>query len=171
MRPSFLRPPEPRFVPAGEHPLWDEALATVNRDLAATLPGQRPLCLIAYPADAHEDEQVYVALADGNAHGNSLQPSGSAPWALWTVAEAAQDTITGCLWQACRSARSTASGCTCGRSPAARSGTAPATAGPATRPMCARRWESWTRCTGLTGRTGSAVRTAGGREGGRGRGR
>ncbi|MGW2775675.1 hypothetical protein ACWC4C_24675 [Streptomyces olivaceoviridis] len=100
MRPSSLRPPEPRFVPAGEHPLWDEALATVNRDLAATLPGQRPLCLIAYPADAHEDEQVYVALADGNAHGNSLQPSGSAPWALWTVAEAAQDTITGCLWQA-----------------------------------------------------------------------
>ncbi|MFH9086474.1 hypothetical protein [Streptomyces sp. NPDC017673] len=100
MRPAFPSPPEPRFVPTGEHPLWDEALATVNRDLAVTLPGQLPLRLIAYPADAHEDEQVYVALADGNAHGNSLEPAGSADWALWAIAEAAQDTIMGCLWQA-----------------------------------------------------------------------
>ncbi|KMS83738.1 hypothetical protein ACZ91_51460 [Streptomyces regensis] len=100
MHPSFPSPPEPHVVPAGEHPLWDEALAAVNRDLAATLPEQRPLCLIAYPADEREDERVYVALADGNAHGNSLQPTGSTDWALWGVAEAAQDTITGCLWQA-----------------------------------------------------------------------
>ncbi|MET8767164.1 hypothetical protein [Streptomyces sp. NPDC004658] len=100
MHPLFPSPPEPRFVPAGEHPLWDAALVAVNRDLAATLPGQTPLRLIAYPADEHEDEQLYVALADGNAHGNSLCPAGSADWALRYVAEAAQDTITGCLWQA-----------------------------------------------------------------------
>ncbi|MEU2065080.1 hypothetical protein [Streptomyces sp. NPDC013455] len=99
MNRSFPSPPEPRFVPAGEHPLWDEALAVVNRDLAATLPEQRPLCLIAYPAQEGEDEQVYVALADGDAHGGSLWPARSADRALGDVAEAAQDTVMECLWQ------------------------------------------------------------------------
>ncbi|MEU0005925.1 hypothetical protein ABZ079_17040 [Streptomyces sp. NPDC006314] len=101
MHPSFLSPPEPRFVPEGEHPLWDEALAVVNRDVAATLPEQRPLCLIAYPGwEQDEAERIYVALANGDSHGNSLGPGTSAAQALLAVAEAAQDTITECLWQA-----------------------------------------------------------------------
>ncbi|GAB1334274.1 hypothetical protein ACE1SV_08640 [Streptomyces sp. E-15] len=96
--------PEPRSEAAGEHPWWDEALALVNRDLAATLPEQRPLRLIAWPADAEDEdeaERVYVALDSGDAHGNSLGPAPSSPTAaLRAVAEAAQDTVMECLWQA-----------------------------------------------------------------------
>lgn len=94
--------PEPRLVPVGEHPLWDEALAAVNRDLAVTLPEQRPLCLFALPPWAEDEpEQVYVGLANGQWHGNSLwaHPS-TATVALETVAEAAQDTVSERLWQA-----------------------------------------------------------------------
>ncbi|MGW7793252.1 hypothetical protein [Streptomyces tricolor] len=99
MSPSFPTPPEPYFVSAGEHPLWEQALAVVNRDLAATLPEQRPLRLIAWPAEPGEPEQVYVALANGDAHGNALWPARSAGEALSAVAEAAQETVMECLWQ------------------------------------------------------------------------
>lgn len=103
MHPWFDQP-EPRSVAAGEHPWWDEALALVNRDLAATLPEQRPLRLIAWPADAEDEgeaERVYVALDNGDAHGDSLGPApSSATAALRAVAEAAQDTVMECLWQA-----------------------------------------------------------------------
>jgi hypothetical protein len=103
MHPSFPGEPEPRFVPAGEYPLWDEALAAVDRDLAATLPEQRPLCLRALPGwagDEDEGEQIYVALPNGDWHGNSLGPEPSARGALGAVAEAAQDTVMELLWQA-----------------------------------------------------------------------
>ncbi|MEU6774944.1 hypothetical protein [Streptomyces sp. NPDC046759] len=91
--------PEPRFVPDGEHPLWDEALATVNRDLAATVPDQPPLRLMAHPDSGDLDEQVYVALSNGDAHGNPLTPTDSAAEALMSVADAAQETVTECLWR------------------------------------------------------------------------
>jgi hypothetical protein len=98
---AFLGLPEPRFVPPGEHPLWDEALAVVNRDLAVTLPEQGPLRLIAYPGwEDGEPERLYVALANGDAHGNSLGPEATAAGALPAVAEAAQETVMECLWQA-----------------------------------------------------------------------
>ncbi|GGV00698.1 hypothetical protein GCM10010260_41590 [Streptomyces filipinensis] len=103
MRPSPFDPPDPRFVTTGEHPLWDEALAAVNRDLAATLPEQRPLCLVAYPGwerAPDETERVHVALANGDAHGDCLWPEPSAAGALRAVAEAAQDTVMELLWQA-----------------------------------------------------------------------
>ncbi|MFB0620556.1 hypothetical protein [Streptomyces sp. AGS-58] len=101
MHAPFLRPPQPRFVPTGDYPLWDEALAAVNRDLAVTLPDQRPLCLVAYPGEPEEEaERVYVAMADGALHGNSLQPSSTAAGALLDVAGAAQDTVMGLRWLA-----------------------------------------------------------------------
>ncbi|MEV5874752.1 hypothetical protein AB0L75_11065 [Streptomyces sp. NPDC052101] len=96
---AFSGHPEPRLVPVGEYPCWDEPLAAVNRDLAATLPDQRPLRLIAYP-ETEEDEYVYVALANGEAHGTSLIPAQSATEALMAVADAAQDTVTERLWRA-----------------------------------------------------------------------
>ncbi|MEU6668520.1 hypothetical protein [Streptomyces sp. NPDC046727] len=100
MFPSFPNLPEPRFVAVGEHPLWDEALAAVNRDLAVTLPEQRPLCLIAYPGwEEGEAELLHVALANGDSHGNALGPETTAAGALHAVAEAAQDTVMECLWQ------------------------------------------------------------------------
>ncbi|GHI09454.1 hypothetical protein AQI88_37685 [Streptomyces cellostaticus] len=102
MHHSPFHRPDPRFVPAGEHPLWDVALAAVNRDLAVTLPEQRPLCLMALPPwEDGEPEQVHVALADGQWHGNSLWAGPrTAADALAAVAEAAQDTVTERLWQA-----------------------------------------------------------------------
>ncbi|MEV6833403.1 hypothetical protein AB0N17_02555 [Streptomyces sp. NPDC051133] len=100
MHPHHFRPPEPRFVAEGELPHWDEALAAVNRDLAVTLPGHRPLCLVAYPGwEESEDEGVYVALASGLFHGNALPPETTATAALPAVAEAAQDTVMEFLWQ------------------------------------------------------------------------
>ncbi|WP_454319317.1 hypothetical protein [Streptomyces phaeoluteigriseus] len=96
--------PRPRPVRPGEFPLWDEALALVNRDLDALLPGRGPLVLLAPPSFGEEDPEhshVYVALPDGRWHGNDLW-SGSASdpaVALAEVAEAAQDTVMECLWQ------------------------------------------------------------------------
>ncbi|MFJ9866882.1 hypothetical protein [Streptomyces sp. NPDC101165] len=93
--------PEPRLVSAGEHPLWDEALAAVNRDLAVTLPQQRPLCLFAVPWEEGEPDQVYVALANGEWHGNPLRAApDTAADALEAVADAAQETVSERLWQA-----------------------------------------------------------------------
>ncbi|MEV6113792.1 hypothetical protein AB0L59_15060 [Streptomyces sp. NPDC052109] len=102
MHRSPFHPPEPRFVTAGEHPLWDEALTAVNRDLAVTLPERQPLCLVAYPGFEEDDgpERVHVAFADGYSHGNSLWPTASAAGALRAVAEAAQETVSERLWQA-----------------------------------------------------------------------
>ncbi|MFI9804013.1 hypothetical protein ACIHEJ_06520 [Streptomyces sp. NPDC052301] len=101
MHPHPVRQPEPRFVAEGEFPLWDEALAVVNRDLAATLPEQRPLCLIAYPGwEEGEDEHVHVAFESGYFHGNALPPEATAAGALPAVAEAAQETVVEFLWQA-----------------------------------------------------------------------
>ncbi|MCC5474222.1 hypothetical protein [Streptomyces barringtoniae] len=96
---AFFDRSEPRLVLDGEHPLWDEALAAVNRDLAATLPDQRPLRLIAYP-ECEDLDEVYVALSNGEAHGSPLTPVRSAVEALMAVADAAQDTVTERLWRA-----------------------------------------------------------------------
>lgn len=95
--------PEPRQVLLGEYPLWDEALALVNRDLAVTLPDQGPLQLLGLPPyNEGEAENVYIALANGEWHGTFLDPgSANAPvLALTAIADAAQETVTECLWQA-----------------------------------------------------------------------
>jgi hypothetical protein len=94
---------EPRGVQPGEHPFWDVALALVNRDLAATVPEQGPLRLRALPSQrAGVSEDVYVALADGEWHGNPLYPDSAddAVQALAAVVDAAQDTVTERLWRA-----------------------------------------------------------------------
>ncbi|WP_085209160.1 hypothetical protein [Streptomyces sp. Amel2xC10] len=97
--------PRARAVRPGEHPAWDEALALVNRDLAALLPGRGPLRLLALPSDADAEwepaERVYVALPDGRRHGDHLDHASRTDPAdaLASVADAAQDTVLGCLWQ------------------------------------------------------------------------
>ncbi|MDQ0934604.1 hypothetical protein [Streptomyces turgidiscabies] len=97
--------PEPRPVLPGEYPMWDGALALLNRDLAATLPEQEPLRLLALPSDdADEPENVYVALANGEWHGRYLylypDSADDPAIALAVVADAAQETVTERLWQA-----------------------------------------------------------------------
>ncbi|MEW2119688.1 hypothetical protein AB0945_31805 [Streptomyces sp. NPDC005474] len=95
--------PEPRHVPSGEYPLWDQALAVLNRDLAATLPEQEPLRLLAMPPyEADEPDDVHVGRTNGEWHSNCLDPeSANDPArALSSVAEAAQETVTEFLWQA-----------------------------------------------------------------------
>ncbi|MFE0379870.1 hypothetical protein ACFW1M_30920 [Streptomyces inhibens] len=95
--------PEPRRVLQGEYPLWDEALALVNRDLAVSLPDQGLLQLLGLPPyNEGEAENVYIALANGEWHGNVLDPhSADNPvLALMAIADAAQETVTECLWQA-----------------------------------------------------------------------
>ncbi|MBK3633437.1 hypothetical protein JHN52_10840 [Streptomyces sp. MBT97] len=92
-----------RRVSVGEYPLWDAALALLNRDLAVTLPEQGPLQLVAQPSyEAGEPECVYVALASGEWHGGHLYPKAAddPAHALAIVADAAQDTVSECLWQA-----------------------------------------------------------------------
>ncbi|MGW2620760.1 hypothetical protein [Streptomyces sp. NPDC001500] len=92
-----------RRVARDEYPLWDEALALLNRDLAATLPEAGPLQLVAQPSyEAGEPEYVYVALANGEWHGGHLYPkvAEDAAHALAIVADAAQDTVAERLWQA-----------------------------------------------------------------------
>ncbi|WP_264929571.1 hypothetical protein [Streptomyces sp. A012304] len=96
--------PRPREVRPGEYPVWDEALALVNRDLAALLPERGPLRLLALPPWEQEEsarEHVYVALPDGRWHGSDLWHGSQTdpPAALGAVAEAAQDTVMECLWQ------------------------------------------------------------------------
>ncbi|GHE02789.1 hypothetical protein [Streptomyces alanosinicus] len=95
---AFSGRPEPRDVPVGAYPRWDEALAAVNRDLAVSAPEQRPLRLIVYPETG--DEYVYVALSNGEAHGSSLTEAETAAETLMAVVEAAQDTVTERLWRA-----------------------------------------------------------------------
>ncbi|TKT10819.1 hypothetical protein E4U92_06485 [Streptomyces galbus] len=103
MNDPFDTPPRP--VEPGEYPVWDEALALVNRDLAATLPERAPLRLTGLPGweeDEAPHEHVHVALADGTWWGNHLPDGSDADpvSALFAVAEAAQDTVSERLWQA-----------------------------------------------------------------------
>ncbi|MFJ9319472.1 hypothetical protein [Streptomyces globisporus] len=96
MRASFDRP-EPRLVPPGEYPLWDEALAPLNRDLGRTVAEHGPLRLLTTPpCDEGEPECVYVALANGEWHGNPLYPDSAENLAvaLVAIADVAQETIT-----------------------------------------------------------------------------
>lgn len=102
MHAFFGVPPLRRVLP-GEHPLWDEALALLNRDLAATLPDQGQLRMLALPPYAQgEPESVHVCLADGRWHGNALPFPEPPGWAdpLADVADAAQETVVECLWRA-----------------------------------------------------------------------
>jgi hypothetical protein len=102
MRVPYDRP-EPRWVLPGEYPRWEEALAVVNRDLAATLPEQPPLALLALSRWGDDmPESVYVAAANGEWHGNQLEPASAEDpvLALATVADAAQETVVELLWQA-----------------------------------------------------------------------
>lgn len=95
--------PGPRRVSLGEYPLWDEALALLNRDLAVTLPEQEPLRLLALPShEADEPESVHVAMANGEWHGNQLFPASAEDPAdaLANIADAAQETVAELLWQA-----------------------------------------------------------------------
>ncbi|WDO05673.1 hypothetical protein ME763_08365 [Streptomyces murinus] len=103
---------------AGRWPELEAALAVVNRDVRATLPGQEPLILMVTPApdgaagsDGSYGGQVYVAMADGRSHGNpvhagDLEEGGGAPpepgdaaTVLSVVAEAAQETVMELLWR------------------------------------------------------------------------
>ncbi len=87
----------------------------VNRDLAATLPGQDPLILLEVPAGDEDSpggtggERVHVAMPDGRWHGNPVHPSDldddppeldDPATALAVVADAAQETLTELLWRA-----------------------------------------------------------------------
>ncbi|MFC1417576.1 hypothetical protein [Streptacidiphilus cavernicola] len=92
----------PHPVPPGAYPLLEAALALLNRDLAATLPEQLPLRLLLQSPWADEPETVCVALADGEWHGNPLDPDQlrDADAALAAIADAAQETVTERLWQA-----------------------------------------------------------------------
>ncbi|MFE7596709.1 hypothetical protein [Streptomyces sp. NPDC057494] len=98
---AFFDTPAPRRIPAGAYPLWDEALALVNRDLAATLPDEEPLRLLGLPG-YDGGENVYVGMANGEWQGNFLDPdsAGDAPGALAAVVDAAQETVIELLWRA-----------------------------------------------------------------------
>ncbi|MEU1183158.1 hypothetical protein ABZ464_37085 [Streptomyces sp. NPDC005820] len=107
--------PEPRPAEPGQWPKLEAALAVVNRDLMATLPGQEPLILMVDPPrqpsspSGIADGQVYVAMSDGRWHGNPVnacdldegdppEPHDAAT-VLTVVADAAQSTVMELLWQ------------------------------------------------------------------------
>ncbi|MFI1566145.1 hypothetical protein ACH4ZX_24335 [Streptomyces sp. NPDC020490] len=108
--------PEPRRAEPGEWPKLEAALAVVDRDLAATLPGHDALVLMvvpsrrpASPGGTDDGDQVYVAMADGRWHGNQVnacdleegdppEPDEAAT-VLTVVAAAAQETVMELLWQ------------------------------------------------------------------------
>ncbi|SEE97740.1 hypothetical protein [Streptomyces sp. Ag109_O5-10] len=109
------RLPEPRPAEPGRWPKLEAALAVVNRDLAATLPEQDALILMAEPPQespppgAVDRGRIYVAMPDGrwqgnqvNAHdpeeGDPLEPD-DADTVLTAVADAAQETVMELLWQ------------------------------------------------------------------------
>ncbi|AGS67259.1 hypothetical protein [Streptomyces collinus] len=109
------RLPEPRPAEPGQWPKLEAALAVVNRDLTATLPGQDPLILMVQPAceasapGAFDRDQVYVAMSDGRWHGNPVnacdleeddppEPDDAAT-VLHVVADAAQSTVVELRWQ------------------------------------------------------------------------
>ncbi|MGW1672379.1 hypothetical protein [Streptomyces sp. NPDC002324] len=107
--------PEPWQAEPGQWPKLEAALAVVNRDLMATLPGQDPLILMVTPSwqplppGVSDRGQVHVAMPDGRWHGNAVnacdleegdppEPEDEAT-VLTVVADAAQATITELLWQ------------------------------------------------------------------------
>ncbi|MGW4734582.1 hypothetical protein ACWEQC_36400 [Streptomyces shenzhenensis] len=107
--------PEPSRVEPGRWPKLEAALAVVNRDLMATLPGQDALILMRAPSweplprNAVEGDQIYVAMPDGRWHGNSVhacdleeddppEPD-DATAVLTVVADAAQETVMELLWR------------------------------------------------------------------------
>jgi hypothetical protein len=106
---------EPRQAEPGEWPMFEAALAVVNRDVTATLPGQDALILMVdpsrqpLPASGIDRGQVHVAMPDGRWQGNAVNvfdlEEGDPPepddamTALTLVAEAAQETLTELLWQ------------------------------------------------------------------------
>lgn len=88
--------PSGRPAQPGEHPSWDAALALVNRDLDALLPGRGPLRLwVMPPWDEEMGVPVYVALPDGTWHGNQLPPRAG----VVDIADAAQETVVERLWE------------------------------------------------------------------------
>ncbi|MEW2301369.1 hypothetical protein AB0958_15540 [Streptomyces sp. NPDC006655] len=108
--PGHDRPrlPEPRPVEPGEWPKLEAALAVVNRDVTATLPGQDPLVLMVDPWETDRG-RVHVAMPDGRWQGNQvnaydpeegdpLEPDDEAT-VLLVVADAAQETLVELLWQ------------------------------------------------------------------------
>ncbi|MGW0853784.1 hypothetical protein [Streptomyces sp. NPDC002690] len=108
-------PPDPVRAEPGRWPELEAALAVVNRDVRATLPGQEPLVLMSVPSDEPPSpasaggEQVYVAMPDGSWQGNPVNPwdldDGYPPEPddpdtfLAVVAEAAQETVMELLWR------------------------------------------------------------------------
>ncbi|WP_328673653.1 hypothetical protein [Streptomyces sp. NBC_00328] len=107
--------PQSRRPEPGQWPKAEAALAVVNRDLTATLPGQEALVLMldpsweAAPGEAADGEQIHVALPDGRWHGNAVNATdledGDPPepddamTVLSVVADAAQATVMELLWQ------------------------------------------------------------------------
>ncbi|GGX92941.1 hypothetical protein [Streptomyces fructofermentans] len=110
----------PRRAEPGEWPMLEAALAVVNRDLSATLPGRDALVLVVappgrpLPSGAIDTPQVYVAMSDGRWHGdqvNAVDPEDGDPpepddagTALTLVADAAQSTVMELLsqvWPVC----------------------------------------------------------------------
>ncbi|MEU0114634.1 hypothetical protein ABZ137_13095 [Streptomyces bobili] len=109
-------PPRAARAEPGRWPKLEAALAAVNRDLTATLPGQDALVLINVPSWEPEprtavagdqgcvaDDQVYVGMPDGSWHGNAVnacdlgegdprEPQ-DAMTVLTVVADAAQATV------------------------------------------------------------------------------
>lgn len=85
----------PRPAPA-EHPLLDDAVSVVERDVRATLGDAEGLRLVTSRGE------VFVALRDGRFHGDPVRvrPGDTAATIIAVVAEAAQDTVMGVLWKA-----------------------------------------------------------------------
>ncbi|MEX3105590.1 MULTISPECIES: hypothetical protein [unclassified Streptomyces] len=88
--------PSDRPAHSGEFPSWDAALALVNHDLDALLPGRGPLRLwVMPPWDEEVGVPVYVVLPDGTWHGNQLPPGAG----VAEVADAAQESVVERLWE------------------------------------------------------------------------
>ncbi|HWU10051.1 MAG TPA: hypothetical protein VN520_27370 [Streptomyces sp.] len=118
------RLPELRRAEPGQWPKLEAALAVVNRDLMATLPGQDALILVVAPSwdplprSGIDRGQVYVAMPDGRWDGNAVnacdleegdppEPDDAAT-VLTVVADAAQTTVMELLrqvWPVCREHR------------------------------------------------------------------
>lgn len=112
-RPQLPQLPEPRRAEPGEWPKFEAALAVVNRDVTATLPGQDALILMVAPSvrplppNWIDRDHVYVAMPDGRWQGNAVNADleeddppelDDAMTALTLVAEAAQETLMELLW-------------------------------------------------------------------------
>lgn len=114
--------PEPRRAEPGRWPVLEAALAAVNRDLLAAMPGREALVLFVVPSASGQpvppggadSDQVYVAMPDGRWHGNQVNacdpeegdPSepDDATTVLTVVADAAQSTVMELLrqvWPVC----------------------------------------------------------------------